>query len=89
MVTANVDMQEPTSGIILVTGNHGYPECPQALLGKDGEEWYVEDSYGDLDRDGKTARKDFFEKARTRKGAIRKWLAHLGLEAEIKTEREY
>lgn len=89
MITANVDMQTPTSGIILVTGGHGYRESPQALLGKDGDKWYVEDAYGDLDRAGESTRDDFYETADTQEAAIRKWLAYLELDAEIQVNYEY
>lgn len=90
-VIANVDMTAPSSGIILVTGEHGYPECPQALLGKDIDgQWYLEDAYGDLDKGGEATRDDFYNTADEVDEVVRKWLAYLDLtDVEIRTIIEY
>lgn len=91
-ITANVDLQERSRGIVLLTGAHGFPEAPQALLGRQDGKWYAEDSYGDKDRDGVTERPNFFGLAKERDAVVRKWLRHLGIDpinVEIKTEREY
>ena len=42
-VTAHVDLTAPGRGIILVTGTV-LRESPQALLGRDGKRFYVEDA---------------------------------------------
>jgi hypothetical protein len=91
-IVANVDLQERGSGIVLVTGPHGFPESPQGLLGRQEGKWSLEDSYGDTERDGATLRKSFFGLARKREAVIEKWLRHLGIDpgtVEIKTDREY
>lgn len=90
---AKVDLTEPRKGIVLLTGKHGFPEDPQALLGPAGETgWSIDDSYGDLGRDGETERDNFFSTGGTRPRVLRNWFRHLGVNPEdvtVKTEREY
>lgn len=91
-IIACVDMTEPGKGIAMLTGGHGYPASPQAVLRQDGTGWGIDDSYGDLDRNGGTARPDFFSVAGTRRSAIRKWLRHLRLnpdDVEIRVNQYY
>lgn len=92
MIIANVDLQTPGSGIVLITGAHGFPECPQGLLGRQDNQWYLEDSYRNLGRDGVTERPVFFDLAWKRDAVLRKWFRHLGIdpaEVTIKTEKEF
>lgn len=95
-IVVRVDMTEPGRGLILVTGGHGFPESPQAQLGRNGRRWYVEDAYGDLNRDGETTRQDYFNStAPTIREAVVRWLDHLGIEPDAdhvhigEPEREY
>lgn len=91
-IVVNVDLQSRSSGIALITGPHGLPECPQGLLGRQEGKWYLEDSYEDTERDGTTPREPFFGLNRKREAVIEKWLRHLGIDpdiVEIKTDREY
>lgn len=94
MITARVDLQTRGSGIVLITGAHGFLESPQALLGRQDGKWYAEDDNADGDtwRDGVTVRPSFFELAKERDAVVRKWLRHLEIDpadVEIVTEREY
>lgn len=90
-IIANVDLTErsegrASKGIVLLSGDHGFPKSPQAVLGRSGTGWSASDDYGDLGRDGQV-RPDFFEVAGTRRAVLNKWFRHLGLDPEdIKTE---
>lgn len=84
-VVVHLDMTEPDRGIALITGEHGYPESPQARLNLDGDGWTLDDAYGDLDRDGESARDDFTVTdsgtgTEGLKGAARSWLAYLDID---------
>lgn len=90
-VTVKLDLTAPGSGIALLTGPHGFEEDPQAQLGKAGKSWYASDDYRDLDRDG-NERPDFYGTAPSAVKAVRKWLRHLGLDAEttpVTVDKEY
>lgn len=90
-IVVNVDLQSRSSGIALITGPHGFPECPQGLLGRQEGQWYLEDAYGDMGCSGTEPRESFFDLARKRDSVIEKWLRHLEIDpsdVEIKTDRE-
>lgn len=92
MITANVDLTEPAKGIVLLTGDHGFPVDPQALLSEHDDRWHIEDSYGDPYRDGTGERHTFLDAAEERDDVVRKWLTGLGIDpadVDIKTEVEY
>jgi hypothetical protein len=97
MITANVDLTAPGRGVILLTGDHGFPEDPQAVLKRHGGgtagAWTLHDDYGDLDRDGQTARKSFYTPtARSIAVAVERWVRHLGIDiADVKVvkKKEY
>jgi hypothetical protein len=97
MITANVDLTAPGKGIILLTGDHGFPEDPQALLARHGGgttgAWTLCDDYADLDRDGETVRKSFYTPtARSIAVAVERWVRHLGIDSAdvvIEKSKEY
>lgn len=92
-VTVHVDLMTPRSGLALATGAHGFPESPQALLGREDpkDTWYVEDSYRDPNRTGGT-RPDFHATADGPVEAVKVWLQHLEIDpeaADIQVHSEY
>lgn len=96
VITANVDLTAPSQGLILLSGDHGFPEPPQARLQRhDGRRgaWTLLDDYGDLDRDGETVREDFYTPtAKTIKVAVERWVQYLGIDiadVEIVKDKEY
>lgn len=95
MIIVKLDMTAPGSGIALITGSHGFPECPQALIGKHSPtRWYAEDSYGDKDRDGEAIRSDFYETAASALKVTKRWMQSLGIDPDaddvrIDQEKEY
>jgi hypothetical protein len=95
MIIVKLDMTAPGSGIALITGNHGFPDSPQALIGKHSPtRWYAEDSYGDKDRDGKAVRPDFYATDASAVKATKRWMRSLGIDPDaddvrIDQEREY
>lgn len=95
MIIVKLDMTAPGSGIALITGDHGFPNCPQALLGKHSKSrWYVEDSYGDKDRDGETTRSNFYDVESSALRATKRWMRKLGIDPDadgvrIDQEGEY
>lgn len=97
MIVAKVDMSKPGEGLILLTGDHGFPKEPMARLKRHGPgnrgAWTLHDHYGDPDRDGRTARRDFYTPtARSIKVAVERWAKHLGIDPtdiEIKKSRMY
>jgi hypothetical protein len=96
VIVVKLDMTGPGRGLALITGDHGFPESPQALIGKHTESrWYVEDSYGDKDRDGQTTRADFYGTDRSALKAVKRWMRALGIDPDdtdlvrIDQDREY
>lgn len=91
VITTNVDLTERSEGrvskgVVLLTGEHGFPKPPQGILSRSGTGWTLSDDYGDPDRNGRT-RPDFFEVAGTRNSVLRKWFRHLGIDPEdVKVE---
>ncbi|MER6605689.1 hypothetical protein ABT282_07185 [Streptomyces sp. NPDC000927] len=72
-IVAELDMTAPESGILLVTGA-AWPESPQALLGRDGRNWYLDDPYED------PIPKAYYGTDRTRELVVRGYMmGHLGL----------
>lgn len=95
MIIVKLDMTAPGSGIALITGNHGFPDSPQALIGKHSPtRWYAEDSYGGKGRDRKTARPDYYGTEASAVKATKRWMRSLGIDPDadnvrIDQEREY
>lgn len=94
MIIVKLDMTGPGRGIALITGKHGFPVSPQALIGKHSKtRWYVEDSSGDRGRDGET-RPDFHETDTSAVKVTKRWMRSLGIDPDadgvrIDQEREY
>lgn len=95
VIVVKLDMTRPGSGIALIEGDHGFPESPQALVGKHSKSrWYIEDSYGDCGRDGDTVRSDFHDTGTSALNVTKRWMRSLGIDPDadnvrIDQDREY
>lgn len=94
-ITVRLDYTAPGSGIALITGDHGFAESPQALVGRNGKagRWYAEDSYGDLGKDGQP-RADIHVRGTSAIQAVKRWAGELGLDTDAEDfriigERDY
>lgn len=95
MIIVKLDMTQPGSGIALITGDHGFPDSPLALVGRHAKtRWYVEDSYGDKDQVGEMPRPDFYATDASAVKVTKRWMRSLGIDPDadhvrIDQEREY
>lgn len=94
-IVVQLDYTAPGSGIALITGDHGFEESPQALVGRNGKagRWYAEDSYGDLGKDGEP-RADIHVRGTSAIQAVKRWARELGLDPDAENfrivgERDY
>lgn len=84
-VIAHVDLTAPGRGIILVQGT-GAGESPQALLGREGTQWYVTDEEWGITV--YRSSRDLAVRAYLRELSSR-YLGFNVKTVEIRTEREY
>jgi hypothetical protein len=95
VIIVKLDMTGPGRGLALIAGDHGFPESPQALVGKHTKtRWYVEDSYGDKSQDGQTTRPDFYATDDSALKVTKRWMRSLGInpdaeDVRIDQDREY